>query len=92
MGTGGITEEGLFNSNALLVDTERQMIEAADRVTLVADSSKFGQRALSHLCSLQVVDEVVTDDGISTHWQRVLDAAGVRQQLVTARSAEHRTQ
>lgn len=90
MGTGGITEEGLFNSNALLVDTERQMIEAADRVTLVADSSKFGQRALSHLCSLHVVDEVVTDDGISMEWQRVLDAADVRQQLVSVRNGEHR--
>ena len=90
MGTGGITEEGLFNSNALLVDTERQMIEAADRVTLVADSSKFGQRALSHLCSLEVVDELVTDDGISREWQQVLEAAGVRQQLVTARNGESR--
>ena len=50
MSTGGITAEGLFNSNALLVDTERQMIRAADRVTLVADSSKFGHRALSVLC------------------------------------------
>ena len=27
---GGITEAGLFNSNALLVETERQMIEAAE--------------------------------------------------------------
>lgn len=44
MSTGGVTSEGLFNSNALLVDTERQMIRAAEQVTLVADHSKFGQR------------------------------------------------
>jgi DeoR/GlpR family transcriptional regulator of sugar metabolism len=82
MGTGGITEEGLFNSNALLVDTERQMIEAADRVTLVADSSKFGQRALAHLCPLQVVDELVTDDAISGEWRRILREQAVEIQVV----------
>ena len=42
MSTGGITAEGLFNSNALLVETERQMIRAADRVTLVAVSLGSG--------------------------------------------------
>jgi DeoR/GlpR family transcriptional regulator of sugar metabolism len=77
MGTGGITEEGLFNSNALLVDTERQMIEAADRVMLVADSSKFGQRALAHLCSLEVVDELVTDDAVGGDWRRILKEQSV---------------
>ncbi|MFM7055592.1 MAG: DeoR/GlpR family DNA-binding transcription regulator [Planctomycetota bacterium] len=83
MGTGGITEDGLFNSNALLVDTERQMIEAADRVTLVADSSKFGQRALAHLCALDVVDELVTDDGISSDWRRILREQSVQLQAIT---------
>jgi DeoR family fructose operon transcriptional repressor len=78
MSTGGITGEGLFNSNALLVETERQMIRAADRVTLVADSSKFGQRALSHLCSLDVLDEIVTDDGVSVEWCQVMESAGIR--------------
>lgn len=85
MSTGGVTAEGLFNSNALLVETERQMIRTADRVTLVADSSKFGQRALSHLCSLSDVDEVVTDDGLSDDWRQVLEAAGIRVEIVGVR-------
>lgn len=83
MSTGGITAEGLFNSNALLVETERQMIRAAERVTLVADSSKFGQRALSQLCSLDAVDEIVTDDGLSEEWRRTLTASGVAVEVVT---------
>ena len=82
MSTGGITAEGLFNSNALLVETERQMIRAADRVTLVADSSKFGQRALSHLCSLSDVNEVVTDSGMSGEWRRVMEQAGLKIEVV----------
>ena len=72
MSTGGVTSEGLFNSNALLVDTERQMIRAAERVTLVADHSKFGQRALSHLCPLEEVDQVVSSGELTQEWQDVL--------------------
>jgi DeoR family fructose operon transcriptional repressor len=82
MSTGGITAEGLFNSNTLLVETERQMIRAADRVTLVADSSKFGQRALAHLCGLEDVNEIVTDDGISEAWKHVIESAGMRTEIV----------
>jgi len=85
MSTGGITADGLFNSNALLVETERQMIRAADRVTLVADSSKFGQRALTHLCPLEDVNEIVTDDGISAAWQHVMESAGLRTEIVEIR-------
>ena len=84
MSTGGITAEGLFNSNALLVDTERQMIRAADRVTLVADSSKFGQRALSILCPLTDVHEIVTDDGVSDEWRSVMESAGIHMEVVEA--------
>lgn len=82
MSTGGITAEGLFNSNALLVETERQMIRAADRVTLVADSTKFGQRALSHLCPLSDVNEIVTDDGMSDEWRHVMESAGLSTEVV----------
>lgn len=82
MSTGGITADGLFNSNALLVETERQMIRAADRVTLVADSSKFGQRALSHLCPLDDVDEIITDDGMSESWRQVMESAGLKTEVV----------
>lgn len=78
MSTGGITADGLFNSNALLVETERQMIEAAQRVTLVADHTKFGQRALSQLCELKCVDELVTNDELSDDWQQILQTAGIK--------------
>ena len=81
MSTGGITGDGLFNSNQLLVETERQMIRAADRVTLVADSSKFGQRALSHLCALDVLDEIVTDDGIGEDWVQRMEQQGIRMEV-----------
>jgi DeoR/GlpR family transcriptional regulator of sugar metabolism len=87
MSASGVTADGLFNSNALLVETERQMIEATERVTLVADSSKFGQRALSYLCPLSAVHEVVTDDGLTDEWRHTMERNGVRVDVVNCRSA-----
>ncbi|MCH2202289.1 MAG: DeoR/GlpR family DNA-binding transcription regulator [Fuerstiella sp.] len=77
MSAGGVTSEGLFNSNALLVDTERQMIRAAEHVTLVADHTKFGQRALSHLCPLNEVNQVVSNISLGQDWQDMLRGKGI---------------
>jgi DeoR family transcriptional regulator, fructose operon transcriptional repressor len=79
---GGITEAGLFNSNALLVETERQMIEAADEMIVVSDSSKLGHSALAHLCPLEVVDRLVIDSGITQEWQDTIARAGVKLTVV----------
>ena len=86
MSTGGVTADGLFNSNGLLVETERQMIAAAERVTLVADSSKFGQRALSQLCALTAVHEIVTDDGLSDDWRQLLEHKGITVDVVSVQA------
>lgn len=82
MSVGGITEMGLFNSNSLLVETERQMMAAADEVWVVTDSSKLGRSALAHLAPLDVMDRVITDDGISPEWRDRLIAAGVEVTVV----------
>jgi DeoR/GlpR family transcriptional regulator of sugar metabolism len=74
----GITEEGFYNDNLLLVETERAMMRAADEVIVVADSSKFGRRSLTHLCGLSEISYLVVDDGISDTWRGRLQAAGVR--------------
>ena len=48
----GADERGYYNSNLLLVETEKQMLQSADEVIIVADSSKFGHASLSRLCEL----------------------------------------
>ncbi|MES2793509.1 MAG: DeoR/GlpR family DNA-binding transcription regulator [Planctomycetota bacterium] len=78
MSVGGITEQGLFNTNTLLVETERQMMLAAEEVVVVTDSSKLGHSALAHLCPLQKVHQLVVDKGITDEWQRILEDAGVK--------------
>ena len=52
-------------------------MRAADEVIVVADSSKFGHQSLAHLCSLEDIDHLVVDDGVSEDWQTKVTAAGV---------------
>lgn len=78
MSVGGITEAGLFNTNTLLVETERQMLASAEEVVVVTDSSKLGHSALAHLCPLQKVHRVVVDAGITPEWIRILEQSGIQ--------------
>lgn len=86
LSAGGITERGLFNSNTLLVECERQMLEAADEVWVVADSSKFGRSALVHLCPLSAATRLIVDDELPESWRTVARDAGVRMDLVEERA------
>ena len=78
MSVGGITEKGLFNSNALLVETERQMMQAADEVMVVCDSGKLGRSALAHLCELGAIDQLVVDSSITPHWRQTIEDQGIK--------------
>lgn len=82
MSVGGLTADGLFNSNSLLVETERKMIAAAEEVIVVSDSGKLGHSALAHLCGLEVVDRLVTDSGITAEWKQVFGKADVELTVV----------
>jgi DeoR/GlpR family transcriptional regulator of sugar metabolism len=61
MSSGGISAEGITNSHGLLIDIQRAMIAAAQRVILCLDHTKFGRKSVSYLCSLDDIDVVVTD-------------------------------
>lgn len=77
MGTGGITEAGLSNTNTLVVGSERKMIEVSRRVIVVADHSKFGRQAMAHLTSLETVDVIVTDQDVPPRFEKLLEKCGV---------------
>ena len=86
LSVAGITERGCFNSNLLLVETERFMMAAADEVIVVADSTKFSHTSLAHLCNLTDIDVLVTDNELDATWRDRLAAADVR--LVIAEESE----
>ncbi|MFO0870768.1 MAG: DeoR/GlpR family DNA-binding transcription regulator [Pirellulales bacterium] len=78
LSVAGVTEKGFFNSNLLLVETERAMMRAADEVIVVADSTKFGRTSLARLCELGDIDVLVADAGLAPAWRERLQRAGVR--------------
>ncbi len=78
LSVAAINERGFYNSNVLLVETERAMMRAADEIIVVADSTKFGHKSLAHLCALDEVTCVVVDPDISPEWRERVAAAGVR--------------
>jgi len=77
LSTAAVCEEGFFNNNMLLIETERAMMRAGKEVIVVADSTKFGNQSLGHVCSLGTVDHVVVDSQLSDEWRAKLTAAGV---------------
>jgi DeoR family transcriptional regulator of aga operon len=58
------------------------MMDQAQEVILLADSTKFGQQALVKLCEMNDVDIVVTDSELSKDHQKQIQAAGC--QLIIA--------
>jgi DeoR/GlpR family transcriptional regulator of sugar metabolism len=78
LSVGGVTAKGLFNSNLLLVETERRMMRCADEVVVVADHTKIGRQNLAFLCELSAVDTLVVDAGIEPEARAMIEKAGVR--------------
>jgi len=76
LSVAGITDRGYFNSNMMLVESEKAMLSSADRAIVVADSSKFGKVSLSRLCGLHEVHAVVTDSHLDSKWKEHLALAG----------------
>jgi len=61
MSAGGISVEGISNSHGLLIDIQRAMIKASQKVIFCLDHTKFGRRSVLPLCELDSVDTIVTD-------------------------------
>lgn len=70
-------EAGLTYPALSDIPVKRAMIEAADIVILVADSSKIGARSFSALGGIELVHKLVTDDGIRDEDRAAIEAAGV---------------
>jgi DeoR/GlpR family transcriptional regulator of sugar metabolism len=88
LGAGGVVAEGVYNSNLLLVETERRMMSCGQEVLIVADHTKFGRLALARLCGLDEVDRVVSDPGLSPEYRTVLGASGVGLEIAGAERPE----
>lgn len=77
LGAGGIMADGVYNSNLLLVETERRMMACGQEVVIAADRTKFGRPALAKLCGWDEVTRLVCDAGTPEDRRAMVEAAGV---------------
>ncbi|WP_276272104.1 HTH-type transcriptional regulator GlpR [Haloarcula litorea] len=78
LGTNGLdAEAGLSTPNEEEAAIKRAMVEAASRVVLVADASKFDERSFVTFADLSDVDVLVTDGDPSDGLAEALAAADV---------------
>lgn len=83
VGAHGITPELVFKDPiAEEVAVKRQLMESADKVVLLVDSTKFGSDSLLEIGRPEDVDVVITDDAASPKMVKGLRERGVTVELV----------
>ena len=83
IGVDGVDPEfGLTTTNMLEASLNRAMIEAAQKVVVLADSSKFGRRGFSKICDLESVDRIITDSNIQPLYLERLRERGIEVTVV----------
>ena len=88
LSVAGINVRGFYNSNMLLVETERAMMKCADHTIIVADSSKFGRCSLARLCEWSDVHTLVVDDDLNEQWRTKVQESNVKLILASSKSPE----
>ena len=85
MGAQGLGPLGLMEGDPLLIQAEQKLIDQADELVVLIDSSKFRLRSSLILCGLSRIATVITDEGIEDREAKMLETAGVS--LIVARKS-----
>lgn len=78
MGTPGIGDFGVMESDPLLIRTEQKLRKQSDQLIVLADSSKIGARSNFIFCSLADVDILITDSAADKKALKAFEAAGIQ--------------
>ena len=79
LGVDGIElDYGATISNLTEATLNRKMIETAQTLILLADSSKFNRRGVAKICSAEQIDYIITDDKISARLVTQFEDRGVK--------------
>jgi DeoR family transcriptional regulator, ulaG and ulaABCDEF operon transcriptional repressor len=69
---------GLMQADIMLVGVERRLIDRADEIIVLLDSSKFDGPSGHIVCGLDEIDVLITDRGVSPQHAQMVQDAGVR--------------
>jgi DeoR family ulaG and ulaABCDEF operon transcriptional repressor len=86
IGAAAVGPAGIMQADIILVAAERRLIDRANEIVVLVDSSKFTGPSGHVVCSLDAIDTLVTDAGILPEYVRMLEKAGVR--LIVAGESE----
>ena len=78
MGAAAVGPQGVMQQDVILVAAERRLVDRAEQVILLVDSSKFVSSSGAIVCGLDEVDVLITDGGIPEGQADMVRAAGVR--------------
>ena len=73
LGVDAITPDGCFTTDQSVSRISRAMLQNADKVVVVADSSKFMQTAFVRFAELRELDMIITDPDCTTKVRAWLD-------------------
>ncbi|TXS90337.1 DeoR/GlpR transcriptional regulator [Parahaliea maris] len=82
MGTPGVGEMGVTESDPLLITSEKKLRRQAEQLIVLADSSKLGVRSKFIFCSLEEVDVLITDNNADRRLLKKLEKRGVQIEVV----------
>lgn len=77
MGAAAVGPQGAMQADVVLVAAERRLIDRAEEVILLVDSSKFATQSGTIVCDLDEIDVIITD-AIPADLRKVFEKAGVR--------------
>jgi DeoR family ulaG and ulaABCDEF operon transcriptional repressor len=84
MGTPGIGKFGVMESDPLLIRSEQKLKKQAEKLVILADSTKLGKKSNFSLCPLSDVDIIITDSKADPSEIRYLEDNGIEVMVVEA--------
>ena len=91
MGAQGVGPLGVMEQDALIIQAEQKLINQADELVLMVDSTKFQRRSSLILCPLNRVSTLITDDGIPDSARAMIEEAGIKLIVANVSAVEQPT-
>ncbi len=77
MGAAAVGRRGLMQADVVLIQAEQKLMDTADKLVVLVDSSKFRTSASFVVCDLDAIDVVVTDSGATPGEVSMLRERGI---------------
>jgi DeoR family transcriptional regulator of aga operon len=83
IGVDGIDLDfGVSISNLAEATVNQKMIETAQTVVILADSTKFDRRGLGRICGFEQVHYIITDNKVADSTQKAIEEKGIKMIIV----------